>query len=299
MRTYPSLSCDSNINWVPAFSSQEELRRWTGESENSEVKILFRSAVCSRVTQGTRASVSHLTELCGATLKQAPVCLVCSAKRDEKQSLAICSHFRRSLGFLKSRPEQWNSALPYQKSSLGAAASHLCVYCSIVQPSPALRLSVYLPRALLLILRCWLSFSLCGAFLLFCQIRPMEAWQLVHHSPPASSRQGCVKSQVTGERPHRYLIRRRCTGMIEVVDQRRCRLQPDLCLLKSTSERRPFFLFAILQSWITRTLLHTICHRVRVNKADLRVNIGRTGSLISVIDIPRFAWVQFLIHKAS
>lgn len=188
MRTYPSLSCDSNLNWVPVLSSQEELRRWTGESENSEVKILFRSAVCSRVTQGTRASVSHLTELCGATLKQAPVCLVCSAQRDEKQSLAICSHFRRSLGFLKSRPEQWNSALPYQKSSLGAAASHLRVYCSIVQPSPALRLSVYLPRALLLILRCWLSFSLCGAFLLFCQIRPVEAWQLVHHSTPLPPR---------------------------------------------------------------------------------------------------------------
>lgn len=78
------------------------------------------------------------------------------------------------------------------------------------------------------------------------------------------------------------------TGMMEVADQRRCRLQPDLCLLKSTSEWRAFFLFAILQSWITRTLLRTICHRARVNKADLRVNIGRTGGLISVIDIPPF-----------
>lgn len=238
-RTYLSLSCDSNLNWIPVFHLKKNLR---GELEKVRtMKILFRSAVCSRVTQGTRASVSHLTELCGSTLKQAPVCLVCSAKRDEKQSLAICSHFRWSLGFLKSRPEQWNSALPYQKSFLAAASSHLLVYCSIVQPSPPLHLSVYLPCALLLILCCWLSFSLCGAFHLF--------YSFVLRKPrsscipaDASLLQGGVKSRVTGDRPRLSFIWHRCTGVIKVAERRRCRLQPDLCLFKTTLEW--IFLFA-------------------------------------------------------
>lgn len=211
---YPSLSCDSNLNWICVIHLSKNSRGEPEKVRTAKGRSYF--GVCSRVTQGTRASVSHLTELCGTTLKQAPVCLVCSTKRDGKQSLAICSHFRRSLNFWGL---DWHNktVLCLIKSSLGGASSHLLVYCSIVQPSPPLHLPVYLPCALLPILHCWLSFSLWGAFVLFCSFIPWKP----HSScvtDDASLRHGCGKSGVTGDRPCLSLIWHRCTGRIKVAE---------------------------------------------------------------------------------
>lgn len=143
-----------------------------------------------------------------------------------KQSLAIRSHFRRSLGFLKSRLAQWNSALPYQKSFPGVASSNLLVYCSIVQPSPPLHLSavcfVTYPPLLAVILLMWCV----------CFISPLHP----HGScitAAASLRHGCGQRRVTGDRPGLPLLWHRCTGMIKVAQQRCRRLHPDLCLHKT------------------------------------------------------------------
>lgn len=105
-----------------------------------------------------------------------------------------------------------------------------------------------------------------------------------------------------GNRPCLTLIWHWYTGMIKFAGQRCCRLQSDLCLHKnrlSCDGMKCLLPLCFSQSWITRTLLQIICHQGRVNKADLKVNIWWIGSLISVIDIPCFAWMQCLIHKAS
>lgn len=166
-------------------------------------------------------------------LKQAPVCLVCSGKRDTKQSLTICSHFRQSLqeGFLKSRLAQWSSDL----SKLFSQWCFFPFYCCIVQPSPPLHLSVYLPHAVLLILLCWFSFSLCGAFVLSRRFVPWKPRGSCI-TTDASLRHGCGKSRVNSNRPDLSLIWQQCKGTsvfsVNVAEQRRCRLRQYFCSYK-------------------------------------------------------------------
>lgn len=152
-----------------------------------------------------------------------------------KQSLAICSHFRRSLrgGFVKSRLAQWNSALPYQRSFLSDAFSHLLVYCSVAQPSPPLHLPVYLLCAVLLILHCWLSFPLCVSSVLSARSIPWNPHSSCIIAGPGAGERWCYPT--------------RCTGMsvfsAGVAGQRRkiFRLHINTLVPK---ERSPFFLFA-------------------------------------------------------
>lgn len=211
---------------------------------NCEVKILFWSRVCSRVTQGTGASVSHFRELCGTTLKQAPVCLVCSAKRDGKQRLAICSHFRRSLGFLKSRLYN-ETALPYQRSQQCFFPSPCLLLHRSNFPSPqSLCLS-----AVLLILHCLLSFSLVLLFYLAASSHGNLTAHASQPMPPSGT--DAVKTQLNGDRPCLTLIRHRWIGMsvfpiFEGAEQRCCGLRQNFCLHKKLlrSNGIHFFLFA-------------------------------------------------------
>lgn len=179
--TYLSLSCDSNLTWIRVIYPSKNLR---GELEKVRT-VKWRSyfgvgfvVVSHREPERVcRTSQSFVVRLLNRLRSVWSV----QKKRHGKQSLAICSHFRRSLGFLKSRLAQWNSALPYQKSSLGVASSHLLVYCSIVQPSPPLHLYlsavrfVAYPPLLTLFLFMW-----CVCFIL--QLHPVEASQFMHHS---------------------------------------------------------------------------------------------------------------------
>lgn len=91
--------------------------------------------------------MSHLTELCGTTLKKAPLCLVCSAKGDGKQSLAICSHFRRSVGFLKSRPGN-ETVLCLIKSLLSVLLLPISLFIAPSFNLPLLSISLFICRVL-------------------------------------------------------------------------------------------------------------------------------------------------------
>lgn len=257
--------------------------------------------------------VSHFSKLRGATETGSGLFGLFrkerwEAKSSNRQSLqkSLQEGLQKSLqeGFLKSTLAQWSSALPYQSSSLSDASPRLPDYCCIVRPSPPLHLSVYLLRAVLLILLCWLPFSLCGAFVLSRRLIPWKPRGSCI-TADTSSCHGCGKSQVNGDRLDLSLIWQQCKGTsvfsVKVAEQRRRRLRQCFCFYKSSSapvEWSAFFL-CFSQSWKTRTLLPIICHRARANEAELRVNIWWTGSRISEINIPCFAQMPFLIRKDS
>lgn len=134
-----------------------------------------------------------------------------------------------------------NEAVTYQSSSLSDASSRLPVYCCIVQPSPPLHLSVYLPHAVLLILLCWFSFSLCGAFVLSRRFIPWKPRGSCI-TTGASSWHGCGKSRVNSDRPDLSLIWQQCKGTsvfsVNVAEQRRYGLRQYFCSYKKTAHHQ-------------------------------------------------------------